>query len=396
MTRKRKKSVKRGIERWIPSDFFFFFETLRMDGYFSMFDKHRKTDILTGDFVVAQFYKMLPEAEKLLRKVLRKTMGECSSVDSFLHAIENVRQIGDSSDIAITAMALDCIEQNVAVMQDYLNNDSTIEIYEDMPVGNVIQAVMVVLKMDTLLMAGRIPELAKTKKFLDSVIVALHANRNQIGFTTQECSPTNRFYCLKVSLKDVHRPIWRRFVVPANIRLDEFHGVLQTVMGWANEHMHAFEIGNARKGIQSYAPAEWIEDWDDSLPEAKYTLESLLSEKGAKIRYRYDFGDNWEHEILLENPNYDDPSQPAPIFCIKGVGACPPEGCGGFSSFEDFCEVMANPKHPEYKEAKEWYGGKYDPKYFDLDYINEELNAERPSTPAKKTKRKATKKKTTT
>ena len=88
--------------------------------------------------------------------------------------------------------------------------------------------------------------------------------------------------------------------------------------------------------------------------------------------------------------------EPAPIFCIKGVGACPPEGCGGFSSFEDFCEVMANPKHPEYKEAKEWYGGKYDPRHFDLDSVNEELNVERSSTPAKKTKRKATKKKTTT
>lgn len=336
---------------------------------------------------------MLPKAEKLLRKVLRKTMGECSSVDSFLCAIEHVRQIGDSSDIAITMMALDCIEQNVAVMQDYLDDDSAIEIYEDMPVGNVLQAVMSVLQLNTLLMAGRIPELAKTKKILDNVIVALHADRNQIGFTTQECSPTNRFYCLKITLKDTHRPVWRRFVVPANIRLDEFHEVLQTIMGWDGGHLHAFETGNARRRGESYKAAEWIDDdWDDSLPEEKYTLESLLSEKGEKIRYLYDFGDSWDHDILLENPNYDDPNQPAPIFCIKGVGACPPEDCGGTSGFEDFCEVMANPRHPEYKDCKEWYGDKYDPEHFDLDGVNEVFGVERPATPTKKAKKKSTKK----
>jgi len=212
-----------------------------------------------------------------------------------------------------------------------------------------------------------------------------------MGEFTSDSFPMNRFYCLKITLKDVHRPVWRRFVVPANIRLDELHGVLQTVMGWANGHMHAFEVGNARRRGESYKAAEWIDDdWDDSLPEEKYTLKSLLSEKGAKITYLYDFGDNWEHEILLENPNYDDPSQPAPIFCIKGVGACPPEDCGGIGGFEDFCEAIADPKHPEYAELKEWYDGKYDPEHFDLDGVNDGLGVERPSTPTKKVKKKAT------
>ena len=116
--------------------------------------------------------------------------------------------------------------------------------------------------------------------------------------------PMYRFYCLKITLKNVHRPVWQRFVVPSNIRLDKLHKVLQTIMGWCNGHLHAFEAGKGRRDIQSYKPAELIEDWDDSLPEEDYTLESLLSEKGTKIRYIYDFGDNWEHEILLENPNY--------------------------------------------------------------------------------------------
>ena len=214
----------------------------------------------------------------------------------------------------------------------------------------------------------------------------------------QKVFKMNRFYCLKITLKDTHRPVWRRFVVPANIRLDDFHNTIQTIMGWDNGHLHAFETGNARRSRKWYKASEHIDDdgWDDSLPEEKYTLQSLLSEKGAKIRYLYDFGDSWDHDILLENPNYDDPDQPAPIFCIKGVGACPPEDCGGVSGFEDFCEAIADPKHPKYKEFKEWYDGKYDPGHFDLDSINEELGVERPATSTKKTKKTATKKGTAT
>jgi hypothetical protein len=202
-----------------------------------------------------------------------------------------------------------------------------------------------------------------------------------------------RFYCLKITLKGVHRPIWRRFVVPSNIPLGEFHDVLQTIMGWMNSHLHAFEVGNARSSIQSYKTAQWIEpDWDDSLPEEEYTLEMLLTKKGAKITYLYDFGDYWQHEILLENPDYDDPNQPAPIFCIKGVGACPPEDCGSTFGFEEFCEAMANSKHPEYKTYQEWYGGKYDPEHFDLDGVNEGLGIKRQAVPTKKVKKKVTKK----
>ena len=111
------------------------------------------------------------------------------------------------------------------------------------------------------------------------------------------------------------------------------------------------------------------------------------------MRYLYDFGDGWEHEILLVNPHYDDSYQPGPIFCIKGVGACPPEDCGGVGGFEDFCEAIADPKHPEHKELKSWYGGKYDPEHFDLDSVNEELGIDPLSNPKKKATKKIVRKK---
>jgi hypothetical protein len=118
---------------------------------------------------------MQPETEKLLREVMIKSMGDSKSVDSFLRSIERIQQIGDSGDIAMTMRVLDFIEQNIPVMQEYLDDDSAAEVFEDMPVGNVFQAVMAVLEMDTLLMAGQMPQLSKARSDLLKVIAVLHA-----------------------------------------------------------------------------------------------------------------------------------------------------------------------------------------------------------------------------
>ena len=120
---------------------------------------------------------MHPEAEKLLRQVLLKSIGK-DNVDGFLDSIGFIRQYGDSSDIAVAVMAVDSIEQNIAVMQDYLDDEESIEIYDDMPVGNVLQAVMNVLEMDTLLRAVETQKLAEIKEDLMKVITVLHIAKN--------------------------------------------------------------------------------------------------------------------------------------------------------------------------------------------------------------------------
>jgi hypothetical protein len=198
------------------------------------------------------------------------------------------------------------------------------------------------------------------------------------------------FYRLKITLLDVHRPIWRRFVVPSDIRLGHLHEVIQAVMGWYNCHLHEFEANKQR-----YKTAQWIDrSWDDALPEEKYSLQELASKKGAKIGYCYDFGDNWCHNIVVEDTHHEDSDQPGPIYCIEGVGACPPEDCGSTHGFAEFCEIMADPKHPEYKDYKEWFGGKYDPDHFDLDVVNKRLGVKRSTATAKKGTKKSTKKTT--
>jgi len=75
-------------------------------------------------------------------------------------------------------------------------------------------------------------------------------------------------YILKVTLKDMPNTIWRRFVVPSDMLLDELHAVLQVVMGWYNSHLHAFVVGR-----QQYVPSEAMDD--DDLPEEENSLADL-------------------------------------------------------------------------------------------------------------------------
>ena len=108
-------------------------------------------------------------------------------------------------------------------------------------------------------------------------------------------------YLLKVTLKDMPKTIWRRFVVQSDIPLDGLHIILQLVMGWQNRHHHAFTVGQQRY----YSKATLLSAaYPDALPENKCILADIAPKKGAKIRYEYDFGDGWEHEIVVENTDY--------------------------------------------------------------------------------------------
>jgi len=93
--------------------------------------------------------------------------------------------------------------------------------------------------------------------------------------------------------------------------------------------------------------------------------------KSKKIIYEYDFGDGWEHEIVLEkifnNRNIDNP------ICLSGKRNCPPEDSGGPYGYMDLLEVISDPTNEDYKEMKSWIGEDFDPEYFDKEVINELL-----------------------
>ena len=103
-------------------------------------------------------------------------------------------------------------------------------------------------------------------------------------------------YQLKVTLDDSKPPIWRRILVSENITLDSLHEILQIVMGWENYHLHMFTING-----QIYGDPEDDEyGYLGTKNEARYRLDQLSLREKSKFSYEYDFGDSWDHTILVE------------------------------------------------------------------------------------------------
>lgn len=177
-----------------------------------------------------------------------------------------------------------------------------------------------------------------------------------------------RLYQLKIELYDSTPSIWRRFTVPADIRLDRLHRVIQIVMGWENCHLYQFTIKRTRYW-------EELEDGKTGLPCRYYHLSDLLLRKGGTIRYLYDFGDKWQHRLIIENANYPQADNAPRLICLDGERACPPEDIGGIQGFNEFQAALRDPKHPLHAEYTDWLGDDYRADAFDLSAINRQLAA---------------------
>ena len=140
-------------------------------------------------------------------------------------------------------------------------------------------------------------------------------------------------------------------------------------MGWLDYHMHVFSAEAADYG--SADPELGHRD------ERRITLARVLEEQGDRLIYTYDFGDDWDHEVILEQ---ELPAEPGAVYprCVAGKGACPPEDCGGAWGYMDLRALLADPA-ADHDEMLEWLGldsaGKFDPAAFDVDEVNESLAA---------------------
>lgn len=178
-------------------------------------------------------------------------------------------------------------------------------------------------------------------------------------------------YQLKITLNRSTPPIWRRVLVSSDITLAKLHLVIQEAMGWYNSHLHMFVIGSEQYSAPSpYDAGHLAELGAKSTQRVK--LSKLNLAEGDKFVYEYDFGDSWEHTILLEKILPLGSDQKTPV-CIKGKRACPPEDVGGTWGYESFLEAIKDPKHPEHADYIEWIGDDFDPEAFDLDRVNEGL-----------------------
>lgn len=180
-------------------------------------------------------------------------------------------------------------------------------------------------------------------------------------------------YQIKVTLKGAKPPIWRRIQVRSGATLGELHEVIQAAMGWANSHLHHFIVGKTPNLRFIGAPGPYEDDdMLDEENEGQVVISQVLSTTKTKIVYEYDFGDSWEHEVVLEESMDAEAGADYPR-CIAGENACPPEDVGGVWGYVNFLQVINNPEHNQREEFLEWVGGTFDSEEFDLDAVNKLL-----------------------
>lgn len=182
------------------------------------------------------------------------------------------------------------------------------------------------------------------------------------------------FHQLKVTLKTVKPPVWRRVGVSSDLSLAELGAILEGAMGWMGSHLHIFDVDGTTYGIPDPDQPE------DELDEGDYRLGDVLPDEGAKMLWDYDFGDGWEHDIVVEKIAPPDPKVAYPV-CLAGRRACPPEDCGGPHGYYHLLEALADLNHPEHEFLKMWAPPDFDPAYFDVDEATEAMRSPRPIAP---------------
>jgi DNA-binding MarR family transcriptional regulator len=198
---------------------------------------------------------------------------------------------------------------------------------------------------------------------LQSQDAGTHAASAKPRAATETAGP---IYQLKVTLQEIKPPIWRRILVRATTTLPRLHDILQVSMGWTDSHLHRFIVGESEYG----QPDPDFED--DMRSEQRVPLARIVASEKASFGYEYDFGDSWNHLIVLEKILPADPALHYP-HCVAGKRACPPEDVGGVWGFAELLAAVRNSKHPEHDEMLEWAGGAFDPEAFSLDAINRAL-----------------------
>jgi hypothetical protein len=172
---------------------------------------------------------------------------------------------------------------------------------------------------------------------------------------------------LRIELLHIQPVVFRRVVVAGDITLPVLHEVIQAAFGWKGYHLHEFIFGENR-----YAPPGMLGDlgFDEPMPVAGVRLGDAR-EGAARFRYVYDFGDDWQHLITVEESASADAA--IAVHCIDGANASPPEDVGGPPGFMDFVAAMSDPGHEDHADMMHWHGKRFDPKRFDRGVVNRRL-----------------------
>jgi Plasmid pRiA4b ORF-3-like protein len=177
----------------------------------------------------------------------------------------------------------------------------------------------------------------------------------------------------RIQIKNISKPpVWRKLSIPDSFTFEDLHLAIQVAFGWDDYHL--FQFCPSGWGSNPVITVPNDDSEEDDIDASETTLGEIFTEEGQKYTYIYDFGDDWEHEILVEGITDLGANT---VVLLGGKGKCPPEDCGGPWGYANLVEILADPKNPEHKDMKEWLGigpkEKWDTNDFDLKATQKEL-----------------------
>ena len=169
---------------------------------------------------------------------------------------------------------------------------------------------------------------------------------------------------VRVELVDADPPVRRTLELVGDLTLDAVHAVLQEAMGWWDSHLHGFRpSGSSERFLTAFD----LEEGDEETAEGEVRLDQVLREVGDVLHYEYDFGDGWEHALVVEavHPLRDGTPRAR---LLDGRGACPPEDVGGILHYNDVAAALRG--EPDAialdRQFLDWLPDGFDPDAFDL------------------------------
>ncbi|WP_321954406.1 plasmid pRiA4b ORF-3 family protein [Burkholderia cenocepacia] len=180
-------------------------------------------------------------------------------------------------------------------------------------------------------------------------------------------------FTLNVELQNIDPPIWRRIEVEGTESLRKLHHILQAAFGWEDTHLHDFLIDGMTYAMFEVDDVVDFADPDTTADDRKIRLQSVVS-SGSRFIYRYDFGDGWNHTVVVEKMETIESQPWGEAQVIDGARACPPEDVGGPSGYQTFLNTLSSEPDSEKAERyRNWIGPGFDAELFDLRAANAAL-----------------------
>jgi len=196
--------------------------------------------------------------------------------------------------------------------------------------------------------------------------------------------PMKQEFHIRIKLNKAPVNIWRELVVPSNITLELLANVLIDAMGWKHEHLYQYHGKNDTCYLNSRELKHRNDSFFAFMSRVRYknsertSLEKVLQPKAGRLKFEYDFGDSWIHDLWVKGARDYAPNEEPVIKLLKAHGECPPEDCGGVWGYAELLELNKKKrKTAEEKERLEWYDipKDFDPEACDLEWLQDDVES---------------------